>query len=89
MKYEVLCVPFLGHKSVQLLHKDNYLMANVKFSTFTMNDDILVMVGGALHVFSGQGNPIKIKISEDDNELLKSERLQIVKISSNTLVEAG
>lgn len=64
-------------------------MQNVKFSTFTMNDDVLIMVGRQIYVFDGMGNPIKIKISDEDNDILKNERVEIVRITSNTLIEAG
>lgn len=89
LKYEILCIPFLGHKSIQLLHKDDYLMQNVKFSTFTMNDDIFLMIDRQFYIFDGMGNPMMVKISQEDADLMKNARIEIVRITSNTLVEAG
>eukprot|EP00347_Sterkiella_histriomuscorum_P019266 403342303 len=80
MKYEVLCIPYLGHKSVQLLHKDDYLMEQVKFSTFTMNDDIFLMINRQFYAFDSLGHPIKTIISSADQDLLKSPNLEMIRV---------
>lgn len=35
-------------------------MREVKFSTFTLNDDILIMIGKSIYIFDGFGNPIQL-----------------------------
>ena len=89
IKYEVVVIPFLAHKTIQLMHKDNFLLEEVHFSSFTMNDDVFLMVGRKFYMFDAFGNPLQLKMNHEDICLFKDDKLRIVRICTNYLMEAG
>ncbi|CDW75982.1 UNKNOWN [Stylonychia lemnae] len=89
IKFEILCIPFLAHKTLQILHKDNYLVEQVKFSTFTSNDDIFIQIGKQFYTFDPYGNPLKTIISPADDETLKNPQLEMIRVSKTQKNDDG
>ena len=57
VRYEIISVPYLGQKSVPILHKDTFVLEKVQLSTFTMLDDILLIIDERPYIFSPNGLP--------------------------------
>lgn len=65
----------LGCKYINLIHHDDYLYDNVKFSSFTVIDDIMILMGGKskqnLFVFDSYGKPLDLNINDNDKSIIE------------------
>ena len=75
-------LPILEHNELDLLPKDDYLKDFVAFSTFTLHDDILIMVKQKFLIFTMSGRPLKIKLCEDSEKLMSSKKLDLVQVKA-------
>jgi hypothetical protein len=79
---QLYCIPYLGSRSHQLVHPDDYLYQKVQFSTFTIKDDVLLMIDHKVYIFNQQGVPLLLEMSKEDELLLATEGMEIVRITS-------
>jgi hypothetical protein len=75
-------LPILDHNELNLLPKDDYLNDVVSFSTFTLYDDILLMVRQKFLIFTTAGRPLKVKICEDSEKLISSKKIELVQVKA-------
>ncbi len=65
----------MGCKYINLIHHDDYLYENVKFSSFTVLDDILILMGGKnkkkLFIFDPYGKPMVPNINDIDMSIIE------------------
>ncbi len=65
----------MGCKYINLIHHDDYLYENVKFSSFTVLDDILILMGGKnkqkLFIFDPYGKPMVPDINDIDKSIIE------------------
>ena len=71
-------LPILDHNELDLLPKDDYLKDVVSFSTFTLHDDILLMVRQKFLIFTMSGRPLKVKVCDDSEKLMSSKKIELV-----------
>jgi hypothetical protein len=69
----------MGCKYINLIHHDDYLYENVKFSSFTVIDDILILMGGKtkqkLFIFDAYGKPLVLNINDKDKSIIEDGSL--------------
>ena len=82
-------LPILEHNELDLLPKDDYLKDFVSFSTFTLHDDILLMVKQKFLIFTMSGRPLKIKLCEDSDKLMSSKKLELVQVKALQRIKQG
>lgn len=56
-------IPYLGSRSMQILHKDEYIFEKVQFSTFTLQNDIMFMINNKVYIFTQTSYPIMVATS--------------------------
>ena len=69
--------------------KDDYLKDFVSFSTFTLHDDILLIVKQKFLIFTMSGKPLKIKLCEDSEKLMSSKKLELVQVKALQHIKQG
>jgi hypothetical protein len=77
------CIPYLGSRSMQILHKDEYIFEKVQFSTFTLQNDIMFMINNKVYIFSQTSYPIMVDMELVDEERLRVRQLEIERISGS------
>jgi hypothetical protein len=82
-------LPILEHNELDLLPKDDYLKDFVSFSTFTLHDDILLLVNKKVLIFTMTGRPLKIKLCEDSEKLMSSNKLELVQVKALQRIKQG
>ena len=69
----------MGSKSFNIIHKDDYLLENVKLSSFTVLDDIMILIGRGkrhnLHIFDPYGTPKTVNIDPTFNKVFEEARI--------------
>jgi len=68
---------------LQILHKDDYLIEKVQFSTFTLNDDVLLLIDFKVYIFDSKGYPIMVDMTLEDEARLEDPDVEVVRIQSS------
>ena len=65
----------MGCKYINLIHHDDYLYENVKFSSFTVIDDIMILMGGKnkqkMFIFDAYGKPLELIMNDKDRSIVQ------------------
>lgn len=83
---EIYCIPMMGSKFINFIHQDDYLYDNVKFSSFTVLDDVMILMGGQskqkIFIFDPYGKPLVLNIDQKDVSIIEDGK--ILNITTST-----
>jgi hypothetical protein len=69
----------MGCNYINLIHHDDYLYENVKFSSFTFRDDIMILMGGKtkqkLYFYDPYGKELHPDIDNKDTKIIEDSSI--------------
>ena len=81
LQLQLIETPLPMNRTIDLIHKDQSFIGNVKFSTFTPFDDILVLIENKFLIFDKQGRPLHLKIEEKVlNSVLNISDFKVIQV---------